>query len=330
MFINRAYRNVALAATLVLGTAALCFGWGDDGHKAIATAAAKQIPADMPAFFAANSSQIIYNAPEPDRWRSNLEKPLVEAQAPDHFMDMEYVDWMKKLPSDRYQFIRAVYEYRAKHPEAGPEMYPEKIGFQPYIVIEVYGRLKVAFREYRHAKTAGLSTAGPEADVIFYAGWLSHYVGDGANPMHTSKQYNGWTGPNPNGYTTQHDIHYKFESGFVRANLADLVKFDDRVKAPKHLDDAFDDYVAYLRRSLSLVEPAYKLDKACAFDGKGTAEGHDFVKERFASGAQMLVDLWYTAWLDSAVDPEVYHAPKREKAPDTRACATTSSAEEKE
>ena len=105
---------------------------------------------------------------------------------------------------------------------------PEKIGFQPYITIEVFDRLKVAFREYRHLRAEGRPTADAEADAIFYAGWLGHYVGDGSNPMHTSIQYNGWVGPNPKGYTTSHDVHSKMETAFVNANpevthIADLV-----------------------------------------------------------------------------------------------------------
>lgn len=38
-------------------------------------------------------------------------------------------------------------------------------------------------------------------------------------PLHTSMQYNGWTGPNPNSYTTEHKLHALFESEFVTANV---------------------------------------------------------------------------------------------------------------
>ena len=54
---------------------------------------------------------------------------------------------------------------------------------------------------------------------MFYAGWLGHYVADGSQPLHTTIQYNGWTGPNPNGYTTEHKIHAQFETAFVIANV---------------------------------------------------------------------------------------------------------------
>ncbi len=303
-------RFVIIAAAIVM-VPILALTWGDNGHMLINRTAVEKIPADMPQFLKAGESHIVYNGPEPDRWRSNLEKTLAEENAPDHFIDLEYVDWMKQLPEDRYTYIREIYQYKAKHPDADVPG-PEKIGFQPYAAIEVFDRLKVAFREYRHAQKAGRSTADAEANALFYAGWLGHYVGDGANPMHTSIQYNGWVGPNPNGYTTSHDIHYKFESGFVNQNLDDL-KIDNMVGAPKLLENPFQDYVAYLRQSQSKVEEAYALDKQCAFDGRGTAAGREFVRQRLASGAQMLLNMWYTAWVDSAQEPEPYHPPKSPK-----------------
>jgi hypothetical protein len=308
--------RILLVAVALFLIPTLALSYGDDGHKLINQAAAFKIPADMPEFMKAGSAQIVYEGPEPDRWRSDLEKPLEQAQAPDHFIDMEYVDWMKQFPPDRYRYIQAIYEYRAAHPEAKVPQ-PEKIGFQPYIAIEIFDRLKVAFREYRHAKTHNQPTAQAEANALFYAGWLGHYVGDGANPMHTSIQYNGWVGDNPKGYTTSHDIHYNFESGFVRSNLNEL-QIDTMVNAPKHLDHPFDDYIAYLRESQRHVEKIYELEKLCAFEGRGTSEAVQFEKQRLAAGAQMLVNMWYTAWVDSAQEPEPYHntrEPKEKKCP---------------
>ena len=217
---------IILAAVLL---PTLAPGWGDVGHTTINRTAAERIPPDMPHFLRAASNRIAWLGPEPDRWRSNLEQPLNDAQAPDHFIDLEYVDWLKPLPPDRYAFIQAVYEYRAQHPQVRTCRRRRKSVFSPISTIEVFDRLKVAFREYRHARAEGRSTANAEANAIFYAGWLGHYVGDGSNPMHTSIQYNGWVGPNPKGYSTSHDIHSKMETTFVNANpevtyIADLVR----------------------------------------------------------------------------------------------------------
>jgi hypothetical protein len=45
----------------------------------------------------------------------------------------------------------------------------------------------------------------------------------------------------------------------------------------------------------------YALEKAGGFSGKGTPEAFAFTTRRLAAGSQMLLNLWYTAWLDSAI-----------------------------
>jgi hypothetical protein len=59
------------------------------------------------------------------------------------------------------------------------------------------------------------------------------------------------------------------------------------------------DYVNYLRESNRQVESVYAIEKAGGFTGKGSPEAFDFTIHRLAAGSQMLLDLWYTAWLDS-------------------------------
>jgi hypothetical protein len=121
--------------------------------------------------------------------------------------------------------------------------------------------------------------------------------------MHTSIQYNGWVGPNPHGFTTAHDIHRRFETNFVNQNLRQL-QFSTLVGAPQRLANPFEDYLDYLRASERLVEPLYALEKHGGFDGAGTAESRDFVRRRLAAGSQMLLNLWYTAWLESESAPQ--------------------------
>jgi hypothetical protein len=129
---------------------------------------------------------------------------------------------------------------------------------------------------------------------------MGHYVADGSQPLHTTIRYNGWVGPNPNGYTTQHEIHAQFETAYVGANIS-AKDFAGLVHAPEKLDDPFNGYVAYLRESNTLVERVYALEKAGGFREKGTPEAFDFTSHRLAAGAQMLLNLWYTAWMESAV-----------------------------
>jgi hypothetical protein len=126
-------------------------------------------------------------------------------------------------------------------------------------------------------------------------------VADGSQPLHTTIQYNGWVGPNPNGYTTEHNIHAQFETVYVMAANIMPKDFAAMVKSPEKLTDPFADYVAYLRQSNTLVEKVYALEKAGGFTGKGSSEALEFTTKRLAAGSQMLLNLWYTAWLESAV-----------------------------
>lgn len=293
----------------ILLSATLAFGWGDDGHKIINRAAVNAVPADMPAFFKAGIDHIVYNGPEPDRWREKTEYSLKEDQEPDHFIDLERVEDIGELPEGRWEYVKLLYGKRAHTTENPDDFLPEKVGFQPYAALETYGRLKVAFREYRKAKAAGQSTADAEANVLFYAGWLGHYVGDAANPLHTTIYFNGWVGPNPNHYTTAH-IHWPFESDMVNRNLAYMSDLNSLVSAPKPLENPFRDYIAYIESSNKLVQPLYQLEKKGDFKEGGNDEGRAFVRARLAAGAQMLANMYYTAWVESEKMPEPYKSPQ--------------------
>ena len=267
--------------------------------------AATHLPPDVPAFLRSEAAaeEIEYLGPEPDRWRSLAEPELNAAQAPEHFIDLEPADALGPFPRNRLDF-------EAKAFAAGQR--PEKIGLQPWETNEVWERLKAALREYRNVAAAGQNTLPAEQAAIFYAGWLGHYVGDGSQPLHTTIQYNGWVGPNPNGYTTAHAIHWQFEGPFVAANI--LSPQVETKITPAHLvdGDLLAAYVAYLRQSATFVEKVYQLEKAGGFVGAGSTDSIDFTATRLAAGASMLRDMIYTAWVESGQpvpDPHAAQAP---------------------
>jgi hypothetical protein len=285
------YSALIALTSVLLPTPAMA--WGNEGHRMINRLAISSLPADTPGFLRSDAAirEIEYLGPEPDRWRSPAEPELNAAQAPEHFIDLELADPLGPLPRKRFDF-------EAKAFAAGQR--PEKIGLQPWEAVEVWERLKAALREYRQQSAAHQDTAAVEQAAIFYAGWLGHYVGDASQPLHTTVQYNGWTGPNPNGYTTEHKIHWQFEGPFVGANLH-IPDIQPRMSAPHAIDgDMFDAYVAYLRHTATCVEKVYQLEKAGGFTGAGSPESREFTAERLAAGASMLRDMIYTAWVASA------------------------------
>jgi hypothetical protein len=267
--------------------------WGNSGHRLVNKLAASSLPADVPAFLRSPEAiaEIEYLGPEPDRWRSPAEPELVAAQAPEHFINLELADALGPLPHRRLDFEARIYAAGGR---------PEKIGLQPWETTEVWERLKAALREYRNLTAKHKETRPVEQAILFYAGWLGHYVGDGSQPLHTSIQYNGWVGPNPQGYTTEHNIHWQFEGPFVDANLREPEVQAAMTPAKAIPGDIFDAYVAYLRHSQTYVEKVYQLEKAGGFVGAGSPESRAFTAERLAAGASMLRDMIYTAWIESA------------------------------
>jgi len=288
------------------------FAWGADGHRMLSRLAAANLPKDVPAFLRNGGAldMMEYMGPEPDRWRNAAVPELGDAQSPEHFMDLEYVELIDgTLPKKRYDFIRALAVAQAKHPEM--KLQPEVVGLLPYVTEEVWQRLRNSMHEYRKLLAAGEDTKPVETAILFYASWLGHYVADGSQPLHTTKNYNGWTGPNPNGYTTEHKIHSLFESAFVSANIkpADIAPLV-AAAPPKVLNDEWADFLSYLHESSRNTEKVYQLEKAGGFTDSGTPEAKTFTEQRLAAGAIELRDMIYTAWVRSGDPVEEYHGPK--------------------
>ena len=282
-------------------------GWGEAGHVRVNRVAAESLPSSMPLFLREATERLAYLGPEPDRWRRDSESTLKRGQMPDHYVYLDLLPDDFRLPRDRYGFQNQVLALgsssgspgRAPGSPAGGTigLLPERVGFLLYVTIEVYERLKVAFRAYRELQREGRPTGLVEGNAIFYAGWLGHYVADGAQPLHVSRHHNGWIGPNPKGYAGP-GIHARFERDFVERNIGsgDLV---DRVEPPAHLADPFADTLTYLRHSAALVEEIYRIEEAGGFEGAGTPEALDFTRGRLAAGSQMLLNLWVEAWHES-------------------------------
>lgn len=325
-----AVARVAAASTLIAVLASQpAWGWGAVGHSLINRLAVRYLPSDVPSFLRdAKAMDIVeYLGPEPDRWRNRAEDELSQTQAADHFIDLEYAELGevpcnagatpppdgcvngKMFPRKRYDFIRSLAAAQAANPNI--PLTPEKVGLQPWQVEEVWQRLKADMRDYRALLAARQDTAGVETAILYDCGWLGHYVADGSQPLHTTIQYNGWTGPNPHGYTTQHRIHSLFETVFVTANVkpsdvAPLVADTE----PKVINDEWTQYLDYLNNTHGLVEQVYQIDKAHGFDGAGTPEAKTFTDERLAAGAIELRNLIYSAWVHSADPVEQFHGPQ--------------------
>src|SRR6516165_5385530 len=121
----------------------------------------------------------------------------------------------------------------AKHPR------PVRLGYLPYAIVETYGKLRNAFRQWRNAKTPEDREAA-RVNALVYGGILGHYTADGSNPMHLSVNYDFWlpNQPNPKEYRTARGLHSQFEAAYVDAavNIADV---QPKVQAPQRLPNVF-------------------------------------------------------------------------------------------
>ena len=302
-WIFRTERLVSLLLlSLLLVPAWVCpaMAWGPAGHRTVTHVAINSLPSTPDfAFIRQNESLLAFLSAEPDRWRDRDQPALRPANFPDHFIEFESLSFLSAFPPDRYQFARALSARRrelgqSRQISQARELFPERVGLQPYVTAEIYGRLEIAWRQHRSAKAAGRPLGPIEQAILFYMGWLSHYVADGSQPLHTTRHFNGWEGSNPSGYSTSPGVHAKVEDAFLNRSGQAPVLRKQTVRA-RLLRDPFSDYIAYLRGSFSLVPRLYDLEKSGAFNGGGTPAARQFLSERMLAGAEMLASLWYTA-----------------------------------
>ena len=326
-------------STLSLVPLALLFAvspvraWDYDGHRIVNELAFDSLPANFPAFAreAGNRDRVIYLANLPDRWR-NVD-PYLQHSGPaweDHFIDIEQLPDAgidpKTVSSFRYIFTAAFAAGRSAHPERFRPIDPAKNaaahtyewpGLAPWAIAEWYHKLRSAFgylKAFEELNGTLEEIANAQADVVYTMGVMGHYIGDCAQPLHTTEHHHGWFGPNPNGYSTAYTIHSWIDGGFIakagikHADLAPRVSAVAPLTLPATTDGRDPFFVVtmdYILDSHSQVEPLYQLEKAGKL-GTGeqpvTPEGRAFIEGRLLKGGEMLARVWLTAWNTAPVD----------------------------
>lgn len=318
--------------TFILLAAGPAFAWDYEGHRTVNQVALASLPADFPAFVRepANAERIAFLAGEPDRWRNVPDGVIKQSGGSwtDHFCDLEQIPAagldLAKVPSFRYDFILQFAAGRATHLENFSQIDPAKNadhsaewpGFAPWAITEHYLRLKSAFTYLKVFEELGTpeEIANARANAVYSMGVMGHYVGDCAQPLHTTVHHNGWVGANPNGYTNWRGFHSWIDGGFVaKAGIkaADVVALAKPVqplalvKQADGRDPLFVVAMNYLIEQNKLVEPLYALEKKGVLKAEVAAtsiEGRDFIKARLLTGGTMLAQIWATAWKEAGPD----------------------------
>jgi hypothetical protein len=286
-------RAVAHAFVLLifLGTfQSPAWSWGFAGHVLSGEAAASTLPSVMPKFFRKATKQLGYLTAEPDRWRDPRSAAVTAAFNPDHAINLERVPPGALAAKDRFAYLEILRK-------AGED---SSVGLAPFRTLEMYQRLRIEFRLWRKAADAK-QRAWIEQRIINDAGILGHYVTDGSEPLHTTINHHGWVGDNPKGYATDPQIHARFESEYVETHVALSDIVSQISGTPRVLTNEQAQIVAYFQATHEQVVPLYELEKKAPFNATTSApENRRFTVERLAFGANMLRDLWWTAWVTSA------------------------------
>ena len=328
--ISKLFASILAVGAVVCQAAA----WDYEGHRAINELALSTLPANFPAFALTPPARarIAYLAGEPDRWRNEMNYrtgtglTLGQANGPDHYLDLEdlalYGLTPEKLPPLRYDFVADLALARAAHPEKFPPIDPgrdsdhtrELSGFLPWSITENYQKLQSGFSTLAALERFGGAPdeiANARENILYVMGVLGHYVGDASQPLHTSKHFNGWVGPNPNGYTTDHAFHQWIDGGFFRQTGGIQVrKLSAQVHPAAKLAGAatpngiFETAVNFVVANNQLVEPLYRLEKDGQLTGPagGNSAGRVFLEAQLVKSGQLLGDLWLTAWATAPAD----------------------------
>lgn len=299
----------AVCALAVAAVPATVSAWGNTGHRMVGVAAMHGLPEELPAFLrtpgaAADIGEL---SREPDRSKG-AGQPHDRERDTAHFIDLtddghvltEAGPSIDNLPTLKSQYDAALIA-------AGGDV--NDAGYLPYAIMDAYQQLGRDFAHWRVLTAAeGRETDAAklawyradrvrrEALILRDIGSLSHFVGDGSQPLHASIHFNGWGDfPNPEGFTNSRQTHGSFEGAFVaRALRQETV--EQAMPAPQL--DGFQlkpRVVAYLKTTLGQATPFYRLEKAGGFvdvDPRGAA----FATERVAAGAAELRDLIILSW----------------------------------
>ena len=307
--------------------------WDYDGHHMVNELAIASLPKDFGIELTpALKGRIAFLAGEPDRWRNVPDLTLKHFNGPDHYLDLEDIRLIgltpETLPVMRYDFVTAIANARTAHPEKFLAIDPAKdadhtrelYGFLPWAITEYYQKLKSDFSSLKTFQQFGGTPeeiANAKADCIYIMGVMGHFVGDGAQPLHTSKHYDGWVGENPQGYTTgpvkgeRARIHSWIDGGYVKKTGG--LKFDalavkihpaEKIANAADADGMFRDVVAYIQEQNKYVAPLYQMEKdgqLTGEEGKGM-EARPFVEGQIVKAGQMLGNIWWTAWQEAPED----------------------------
>jgi len=305
---------------LTLGQSPAVRAWDEDGHAIVTYLAHDALGKQLPEWVRSEKyrKRLVYLSAEPDRWRGQHNVHLDHVNNPDHYLDIELLlDFgltLETMPPLRRAYTDHIAMHKAHHDGLKTPKIEDK---DKAYVHHVPGLLAHEIAELQWTIAAGwtqLKTFEAHPDrvsqemlenarenIIYHMGIISHYVGDGAQPLHLTKHFNGWVGDNPQAFTTDKSFHAFIDDDVVRLHQINYDDLKARVLPARTVNNEhyWREILGYLRESNELVKPLYELEKSGRLR---QARGKQFIEDRLLAAGSMLAGIWNAAYEGAVID----------------------------
>ncbi len=304
--------RLAVALCLATGLARPAAAWNAHGHRTVTLLALDRLPADAPAWLRdpAIRARVADQSNEADRWRGTRAIPIRHEVNPEHYIDIEDLEpfglRLRELSPYRYEAFRAMVLAKAANPGAFPtverdtDKSKEWPGFLPWAIQEHTAKLQASFHTYRVLEAIGdperaLQLEQARQNVIYQMGMLAHFVGDAAQPLHTTRHHHGWVGENPGGFTTEFGFHSYIDGTILAIHGLNYETLRPMMPAatPGDATDAWDAGLDAIERSFAQLEPLYTMERDRTLSQD---PGKALIAERLCDAGATLGLLYSMAW----------------------------------
>lgn len=310
--------------TLVIFTlliASNAHAWGKRGHETVGSMAAQLLAKEHPQgkFLTSHSYDMGFYSNVPDLvWKADDE--VYKREFSQHYMDLDNYDKImgerkvKKFNPDRQQFFKQF-----------PNIANSE-GRNFWRVQEMDAKLAEVTKKLKQKKLEPEVQRKLQAEWLLTAGVMGHYIGDLAQPLHVTSNYDGQE-------SGQKGLHHWFEEDIVDDLYPGIMnevftraqsRWPEFSKKNKNVS-AFDLAVALGRNSFGSIQELLDLDKKAGRDSatKVSPMYREMVIERLTQGTLYLAQIW-SAHLGWNYDGKkfytfdvrpVYIEPKADKKP---------------
>ena len=247
------------------------YGWGGSGHKIINRRSTFSLPPSMSFLNWADSLAV--HASDADYRRS-----ADPNEAPRHYIDIDnYPEFIAtgRIPQNLDSLI-------ALHGNS----FVYDNGILPFSIMATTDSIKKYFQLRNFHK------------AMLHAADLGHYIGDGHQPLHITRNYDGQ-------YTNQTGVHSRYETQMINRDSANIIyNFENAAYVSNINQFVFN----FLYHNYAYVDSVLKCDSiARAIAGSYNTTYYqiywqlagNFTKMLFNNASHFITDLVYTAWVNS-------------------------------